>query len=41
MADSHSEIEFNRHHNDTGIEEDQPGTDTKVLDHQQEHDVHD
>ena len=40
MADSDSEIEFNRQHNDTEME-DQPGTDTEELDQQQEHDVHD
>ena len=41
MEDSDSEIELNRQHNDTVIEEDQPGTDTEDLDQQQEHDVHD
>ena len=41
MADnSDSEIEFNRQHNDTEME-DQPGTDTEELDQQQEHYVHD
>ena len=41
MADSDSEIEFNRQHNDTEMEEDRPGTDTEELDQQQEHDIHD
>ena len=40
MADSDSEIVFNRQHNDTEME-DQPGTDTEELDQLQEHDVHD
>ena len=41
MADSDSETEFNRQHNDTEMEEDQPGTDTEELNQQQEHDIHD
>ena len=41
MADSDSEIEFNRRHNDTEMEEDQPGTHTEELDQQQQHDIHD
>ena len=41
MADSDSEIEFNRQHNDTEMEEDQPGIDIEELDQQQEHDIHD
>ena len=41
MADRHSEIELNRQHNDTEIEEDRPGTDSEELDQQQEHDIHD
>ena len=41
MADSDSEIEFNRRHNDTEMEEDQPGADIEELDQQQEHDIHD
>ena len=41
MVDSDSEIEFNRQHNDTEMEEDRPGTDTEELDQQQEHDIHD
>ena len=41
MADSDSEIEFNRQHNDTEMEEGQPGTNTEELDQQQEHDIHD
>ena len=41
MADSDSEKEFNRQHNDTEMEEDQPGMDTEELDPQQEHDIHD
>ena len=41
MADSDSEIEFNRQHNDTEMEEDRPGTCTEELDQQQEHDIHD
>ena len=41
MADSDSEIEFNRRHNDTEMEEDQPGTLTEELDQQHEHDIHD
>ena len=40
MADSDSEIEFNKQHDDTEMEEDRPGTDTEELDQQQEHDVH-
>ena len=39
MADSDSEIEFNRQHNNTEME-DRPGTDTEELDQQQEHDIH-
>ena len=41
MADSDSEIELNRQHNDTEIEEDRPGTNSGELDQQQEHDIHD
>ena len=41
MADSDSEIEFNRQHNDTETEEDRPGTNTEELDQQQEHDIYD
>ena len=41
MADSDSEIDFNRQHNDTEMEEDRPGTNIEELDQQQEHDVHD
>ena len=41
MTESDSEIVFNRQHNDTEMEEDQPGTDTEELDQQQEHDIHD
>ena len=41
MADSDSEIEFNRRHNDTEMEEDQPGADIEELDQLQEHDIHD
>ena len=41
MADSDSEMEFNRQHNDTEMEEDRPGTDTEELDQQQEQDIHD
>ena len=41
MADSDSEIEFNRQHNDTEMEEDRPGTNIEELDQQQEHDIHD
>ena len=41
MADSDSEIEFNTQHNDTEMEEDQPGADIEELDQQQEHDIHD
>ena len=40
MAESDSEIVFNRQHNNTEME-DQPGTDTEELDKQQEHDGHD
>ena len=40
MADSDSEIEFNRRHNDTEMEEDQPGADIEELDQQQEHDIY-
>ena len=38
MADSDSRIVFNRQHNDTEMEEDQPGHDNEELDQQQEHD---
>ena len=41
MADSDSEIELNRQHNDTEMEEDRPGTNSGELDQQQEHDIHD
>ena len=41
MPDSDSEIEFNRRHNDTEMEEDQPSTHSEELDQQQEHDIHD
>ena len=41
MADSDSEIELNKQHNDTEIEEDRPGTNSGELDQQQEHDIHD
>ena len=41
MADSDSEIEFNRQHNDAEIEEDRQGMDTEELDQQQDHDIHD
>ena len=41
MADCDSEIEFNRRHNYTEVEEDQPGADIEELDQQQEHDIHD
>ena len=41
MADSDSEIEFNRQHDDTEMEEDRPGADIEELDQQQEHDIHD
>ena len=40
MADSDSEIEFNRQHNDTEME-DQPAIDIEELDQQQEHEIHD
>ena len=40
MADSDSEIKFNRQHNDTEME-DRPGTNTEELDQQQEQDIHD
>ena len=41
MADSDSEIEFNRRHNDTEMEENRSGVDIEELDQQQEHDVYD
>ena len=41
MADSDSEIEFYRQHNDTEMEEDRPGADIEELNQQQVHDVHD
>ena len=40
MADSNSEIEFNRQYNDTEME-DRLRSDTEELDQQQEHDIHD
>ena len=40
MADSASEIVFNRQNNDTEME-DRPGTDIEEVDQQQEHDLHD
>ena len=41
MSNSDSRIVFIRQHNDTEMEEDQPGTDIEQLDQQQEHGVHD
>ena len=41
MADNDSRIVFNRQHNDTEMDEDQPGTAIEELDQQQEHAVHD
>ena len=38
MADSDSEIEFNRQHNNREMEEDRPATDTEEIIEQQEHD---
>ena len=36
MADSGSRTVFNRQHNDTEMEEDQPGTNNEELNQQQE-----
>ena len=38
MADSDSEIEFNRQHNNIKMEEDRPVTDTEEIIQKQEHD---